>query len=125
MRNHLLNIYGILILIIALCLQAISFLSGHLLYLRNPWMFFYIFNFYFGLFISLNILVLRPKLQKWRYYTFYYSAILFAYMFMTLTSVLNFLRLEKISEFDFIIASIIVGLTIIAIVLINRKNEYN
>lgn len=42
---------------------------------------------------------------------------------MTLISVCNFLRLEIISELDFTMASIIVGLTIIAIVLINRNKE--
>lgn len=123
MKKRYLIIYGLLTLIIAFFLLAIYFAGGHRLYMANPWMFFYVVNFYAGLFISLNCFLSLTKIRKWKYFKRYYSVIFITYILITIISILNFLQHDKLDTFDFVIASWIIITTIIAIIAIGIKDN--
>jgi hypothetical protein len=124
MRNNYPIIYAVVVLIIAFFLLAICFAGGHELHMSNPWMYFYITNFYSGLFISLNCFISKTRIRNWSHFKVYYITIHSIYILITLISIMNFLLHDKISKFDLVIASLIIILTTIAIMtFINRKNE--
>ena len=123
MRKNYLIVYGIVILLISFFICILNALGGHRLSMSNPWLYFSTINFFSAILVFLSSIIVKTKIWDWIYFKKYYLVLLVGYILVTINSLVNISIHVNATLFDYAVASIIVILTILAImcVLLKRK----